>query len=99
MSAGLAQALLDARFAAAGRRRPRPRPTRPSRMRRGVSHNAAADERRLTDAAASARHLHHAERSLYSQNGEDGVIAEIMRRIEPRSRTFVEIGAGDGREN
>lgn len=35
----------------------------------------------------------------FSQGPEDGVIAEIFRRIEVRDRFFVEIGAGDGREN
>jgi len=35
----------------------------------------------------------------YSQNDEDGIIAEIFRRIGTSSRTFVEIGAGDGLEN
>jgi hypothetical protein len=33
-----------------------------------------------------------------SQNGEDGVIAELMRRCGTGSRFFVEIGAGDGQE-
>lgn len=35
----------------------------------------------------------------FSQGPEDGVIAEIFRRIGLRDRFFVEIGAGDGREN
>ena len=35
----------------------------------------------------------------FSQGPEDGVIAEIFRRIGARDRFFVEIGAGDGREN
>ncbi|MGF1619379.1 MAG: hypothetical protein ACFCUR_02055 [Rhodomicrobiaceae bacterium] len=35
----------------------------------------------------------------FSQGPEDGIIAEIFRRIGVRNRTFVEIGAGDGREN
>mgnify|MGYP003394411671 CR=1 FL=1 len=34
-----------------------------------------------------------------SQNGEDGIIAEIFRRIGNGNRTFVEIGVGDGDEN
>jgi hypothetical protein len=38
------------------------------------------------------------ERKLFSQNGEDGVTAEILRRIEPASRWFVEFGAGTGGE-
>lgn len=36
---------------------------------------------------------------MFSQNGEDGIIAEIFRRIGAGDRFFVEIGAGDGIEN
>lgn len=36
---------------------------------------------------------------VYSQNDEDGIIAEIFRRIGTQSRRFVEIGAADGLEN
>ena len=36
---------------------------------------------------------------VYSQNEEDGIIAEIFRRIGTASRRFVEIGAADGLEN
>jgi hypothetical protein len=39
------------------------------------------------------------EFQIYSQNGEDGIIAEIFRRIGVKDRTFVEIGVGDGVEN
>jgi len=35
----------------------------------------------------------------YSEHGEDGMIAEIFRRIDAPLRTFVEIGAGDGLQN
>jgi hypothetical protein len=35
----------------------------------------------------------------FSQGPEDGIIAEIFRRIGTRDRFFIEIGAGDGREN
>lgn len=34
-----------------------------------------------------------------SQNGEDGIIHEIFRRIGATSRRFVEVGVGDGTEN
>ncbi|MBF0393299.1 MAG: hypothetical protein HQL38_11525 [Alphaproteobacteria bacterium] len=34
----------------------------------------------------------------FSQNDEDGIIAEIFRRIGPGPRTFVEFGVSDGRE-
>lgn len=36
------------------------------------------------------------EKTLYSQNGEDGVLAKIFQVIEPRSRFCVEFGAFDG---
>ena len=34
-----------------------------------------------------------------SQNGEDGILREIFRRIGTTSRVFLEIGVGDGTEN
>jgi len=52
-------------------------------------------ENRYGDPLAIGRH--HAK--VYSQSGEDGIIAEVFRRIGPKDRFFVEIGAGDGREN
>ena len=36
---------------------------------------------------------------FWSQNLEDGMIAEIFRRIGTESKTFIEIGVGDGSEN
>jgi len=36
---------------------------------------------------------------FWSQNYEDGMIAEVFRRIGVTSRTFLEIGTGDGSEN
>jgi hypothetical protein len=36
---------------------------------------------------------------VYSQFDEDGILAEIFRRIGESSRIFVEFGAGDGLEN
>ena len=46
--------------------------------------------------------LHRAESKQWSQNGEDGLLAELVRRVgqeEREERTFVEIGAADGSEN
>lgn len=40
--------------------------------------------------------LSHYEKSLYSQNGEDGVLAKIMQVLQPSSRFCVEFGAYDG---
>ena len=45
------------------------------------------------------KRLTRSEHQVYSQNGEDGVIAEIFRRIGTTSREFIEIGVGDGMEN
>jgi hypothetical protein len=36
---------------------------------------------------------------VYSQGDEDGIIAEIFRRVGVTNRRFVEFGCGDGREN
>jgi len=47
---------------------------------------------RLTDPLSLLRH--HAQ--MFSQNGEDGIIAEIFRRIGTRDRVFVEIGIETG---
>jgi hypothetical protein len=35
----------------------------------------------------------------FSQNDEDGIVEEILQRIGPGGRTFVEFGVGNGREN
>lgn len=43
--------------------------------------------------------LHRFEQQVCSQNGEDGVTAEIFRRIGEGQRRFAEIGIGDGVEN
>ena len=49
--------------------------------------------------AADPSDLRHFEYSTHSQNGEDGIIAEIFRRMGQGQRAFVEIGASDGAEN
>jgi hypothetical protein len=46
-----------------------------------------------------SRSLHAFEHQVCSQNGEDGVIAEIYRRIGYGTRVFAEVGIGDGVEN
>jgi hypothetical protein len=38
------------------------------------------------------------ERKVYSQNGEDGILGEIFRRIGTTHRYFVEFGVETGRE-
>lgn len=47
---------------------------------------------------ADPRHLAHFEAQVFSQNGEDGIISEILRRIGTTDCFFVEIGAGHGIE-
>jgi len=42
--------------------------------------------------------LNRFEHKVFSQNGEDGIIAEIFNRIGTTRRTFVEIGVGNGLE-
>ena len=72
-----------------------------------LHHGTALEPNRLTMLLLSqlihsgdplSLHRHYGQ--IYSQNGEDGMIAEIFRRLGgPRNRVFVEIGAGDGIEN
>jgi hypothetical protein len=52
-----------------------------------------------TERYADARRLNRSEHQVFSQNGEDGIIAEIFRRIGIQNKTFIEIGVGDGLEN
>lgn len=56
---------------------------------------ALAADGRYADPKSLARF----NRRMYSQQGEDGVVAEIFSRIGARDRTFLEFGIGDGREN
>jgi hypothetical protein len=46
-----------------------------------------------------ARRLLASGAQYWSQNYEDGMIAEIFRRVAPTTKTFLEIGVGDGSEN
>ncbi|HVS70146.1 MAG TPA: hypothetical protein VHQ47_02710 [Phycisphaerae bacterium] len=39
------------------------------------------------------------EHQVYSQHGEDGIIAEVLRRVGTSRKVFLEIGVGDGLEN
>lgn len=47
----------------------------------------------------NSKRLNMYEQQVYSQNGEDGIIAEIFRRIGTKNKFFVEFGVGDGLEN
>jgi hypothetical protein len=48
---------------------------------------------------ADARRLNRYEMQVFSQNGEDGILREVLRRIGEGSRTFVELGVESGLEN
>lgn len=41
--------------------------------------------------------LRNFRKNIYSQNGEDGILGEILRRLEIRAGAFVEFGAWDGK--
>lgn len=42
------------------------------------------------------KHLDEFKSNVYSQNGEDGVVEEILKRLEIDKGTFCEFGAADG---
>lgn len=48
---------------------------------------------------ANPKRLNRSEHQVFSQNGEDGVIREIFRRVGAESQTFLEIGVGNGQRN
>lgn len=48
---------------------------------------------------ADPRRLLRYQLQVSSQNGEDGIIREIFRRIGTTNRIFAEVGVGDGCEN
>lgn len=49
--------------------------------------------------SAESGRLNRFEWQTYSQRGEDGILAEIFRRIGGGHRYFVEFGAGGGQQN
>jgi hypothetical protein len=53
----------------------------------------------LRDRYSGDKRLEPAGYKVFSQGDEDGVIAEIFRRIGTTDRRFVEFGCGDGLEN
>jgi hypothetical protein len=62
------------------------------------THGAGADienKRRLEDPVFLDRFAY----KVYSQNGEDGIISEIFKRIGTTNKTFVEFGVQDGLES
>src|SRR5262249_53165366 len=58
----------------------------------------AWDEEMAKPRHADRRRLLRYGYKVYSQNDEDGIIAEIFRRIGAQSRTFVEFGVETGVE-
>lgn len=54
--------------------------------------------RAYPELAAEPAPLNRAEARVYSQNGEDGIIAWLLSQIGTTNRTFVEFGIGDGSE-
>ncbi|MBL8688737.1 MAG: FkbM family methyltransferase [Rhodospirillaceae bacterium] len=70
-----------------------------------VSRGFAVEARRYIETLladpryADPRRLLRHGRKVYSQGDEDGLIAEIFRRIGEGGRRFIEIGSGDGLEN
>jgi len=82
------------RLAAPGAAAPVP-PTAIGMAAADMLFSIAVAEGRYSDPLALGRC--HAQ--VYSQGGEDGIIAEVFRRIGARDRFFVEIGIGDGLEN
>ncbi|MCP4962105.1 MAG: FkbM family methyltransferase [Actinomycetia bacterium] len=71
-------------------------PTRPDWVARRLGTELARIEQQVVD---DPSHIILSETSSGSQNGEDGIIAEIFGRIGPSGRTFIEFGAADGSEN
>ena len=81
------------------------RPSHEERRRRAAEESQRRVQQELyllqllqTARYADPRHLAHFEAQVFSQNGEDGIINEMLRRIGTTDRFFVEIGAGHGIE-
>jgi hypothetical protein len=64
-----------------------------------MASNAELDRLMRDIARSDARRLEPCGVKRFSQNDEDGIIAEIFRRIGTTDRTFVEFGSADGKEN
>lgn len=56
-------------------------------------------ELELNPRYSDPRRLQRYELQVNSQNGEDGIINEVFRRIGTSNRIFAEVGVGDGTEN
>jgi hypothetical protein len=69
-----------------------------SRETLAASSDRFVEQLLATPRYADARHLARHELTVHSQGGEDGVIAEIFRRIGTTDRFFVEFGVESGVE-
>lgn len=65
---------------------------------RRVSVESFAESLLLQPRYADPKSLARYEAQIFSQNGEDGILAELFRRIGVQDRIFVEIGTGNGIE-
>jgi hypothetical protein len=63
-----------------------------------ASSEAFAEQLLCTPRYADPRKLNHFELQMYSQNGEDGILAEVFRRVGVADRYFVEFGVENGLE-
>jgi hypothetical protein len=72
--------------------------TAPTRADREVYLSIAELARRAASPAHGPVDLTSYELRVFSQNGEDGVLAEILRRAGPGTQTFVEFGTEAGYE-
>src|SRR5881396_3463948 len=76
----------------------RARPGRSNCCNTPASSERSSRSRRATSVIDPRRLLAHGAQ-YWSQDYQDGMIAEIFRRIGPGTKTFLEIGVGDGSEN
>jgi hypothetical protein len=65
----------------------------------GMLREEFLDRLRSRPRYADPRRLAWADQQVFSQHGEDGITAEIFRRIGTTDRFFAEVGTGDGLEN
>lgn len=72
-----------------------------ARIERLAATAARQEWRELLRAIPDPYRLEHWGRKVYSQNDEDGILAEVLRRLRigPSAGVFVEIGASSGLEN
>jgi hypothetical protein len=69
------------------------------KLTRAYSHDFIYNELQRDERYADPLRLLRYQHQVCSQNGEDGVIREIFRRIGTTNRVFAEVGVGTGTEN